>query len=119
MLQNETDFVCHSTCNFTWWYKYVTCRGFTCFFRSICVCVILQNICVTSGFGLYNGLVSLPVLLTYFGPDYKRSKREKSSSDIKSNQISLFNTSQSYITNHVPPINEEVDSNLKSDIIPS
>merc|ERR1712043_113343 len=70
-------------------------------------------------FGLYNGLVFLPVLLANFGPDSKRSNREKSSNDIKSNQISLLNTSQSYITNHVPPTNEEAESNLKSDTIPS
>ena len=65
-------------------------------------------------FGLYNGLVFLPVLLANFGPNYKRPKNDKPSENVKSNQISLLNRKENYTTNHVLPTGEETQMTLNS-----
>ena len=41
-------------------------------------------------FGLYNGLVVLPILLANFGPGYKRPEHDNQRSNAKTNQIALI-----------------------------
>ena len=65
-------------------------------------------------FGLYNGLVFLPVLLANFGPNYKEPKRDKPSKNVKSNQISLLNSKEMHTSNHILPTGEEVELSLNS-----
>ena len=65
-------------------------------------------------FGLYNGLVFLPVLLANFGPNYKVPKSKNNAANTKSNQIALLTENEIHTTNHILPGGEAAQLSLNS-----
>ena len=51
---------------------------------------VLSSFVLVVIFGLYNGLVVLPILLANFGPGYKRPEHDNQRSNAKTNQIALI-----------------------------